>query len=117
MIYIQENNWKYFVLHQKVILGVPQRGVNPNKVDFQSSKHNMLWVDPMQKQSAQSDHPAGRKLPKCTKSAKSDHILDIFSGQGAQIELIPFALFQASPDRSSEYPQHSIQRTLKIIFF
>ena len=29
------------------------------------------------------------------KTAKSVHILDVFSGQGDQIELIPFALSQA----------------------
>ena len=56
----------------------------------------------MQKESAQSDHPVQRKLPKCSEilgyfeTTKSDHILDVFSGQGGQIELIPFALCQAS---------------------
>ena len=31
-----------------------------------------------------------------SKTAKSDHMLDVFSGLGDQIELIPFALIQAS---------------------
>ena len=45
------------------------------------------------------------------------HVLDVLSGQGDRIELIFFALFQASPDTSLEYPQHIILRTLKLHFF
>ena len=80
--------------------------------------------DPMQKESAKSDHPAGRKRPiraeilgYFAKSAKSDHIFDVFSGKGDRIDLISFAFFQASLDTSSEYPQHSISITLKFHFF
>jgi hypothetical protein len=68
--------------------------------------------DPMQKESARLDHPAGRKRPKraeilgyfsiFTNQQKSAHILDVFSGKGDRIELIPFELFQASPDTSLE---------------
>ena len=54
------------------------------------------------------------RLPK---SAKLNHILVVFSWQGDQIELIPFALFQASSDTSLEYPQRIILRTLKFLFF
>ena len=71
-------------------------------MEFQSSQHNML-PDPMQKESAQPITLLGenvQNVPKywdflgLPKSAKSDHILDVFSGQGDQIELIPFALSQ-----------------------
>ena len=41
---------------------------------------------------------------------------DVFSRQGDRIELIPFALCQASWDTSLEYPQHIIARTLKFHF-
>ena len=51
------------------------------------------------------------------KTAKFDHIFDVFSGQGNRIELIHFALSQASWDTSLDYPQHTIPRTLKIHFF
>ena len=50
------------------------------------------------------------------KTAKSDHILDVFSGQDDQIEPIPFALCQASQDTSLEYQQHIIPRTLNFHF-
>ena len=50
------------------------------------------------------------------KTAKSDHILDVFSGQGDRIEPIPFALCQASQDKSLEYQQHIIPRTLNFHF-
>jgi hypothetical protein len=46
-------------------------------------------------------------------TAKLDHILHVISGQGDQIELIPFAMSQASFD----YPQHIIPITLKVHFF
>jgi hypothetical protein len=74
----------------------------------------------MQKESAQSDHPAQRKRPEwCpilliwanTKISQYfgipifRHILDVFSQQGGPIELVPFALGQASLDTSVEYPQ------------
>ena len=52
--------------------------------------------DPMQKVSVQSDPPPGKKLPK---------LADILGYFGDRIELIPFALCQASPDTSLEYPQ------------
>ena len=42
---------------------------------------------------------------------------DVFSGQGDRIQLIPFALSQASRDTSLDYPQHIIPRTLKFHFF
>jgi hypothetical protein len=45
------------------------------------------------------------------------HILDVFSQQGCPIELISFALGQASIDTSVEYRQHIIPRTWKIILF
>ena len=38
------------------------------------------------------------------KTAKSDHILEVFLGQCCRNELIPFALSQASWDTSLEYP-------------
>ena len=44
-------------------------------------------------------------------------LLDVFSIQGDQNEPIPFALCQASWDKSVEYPQHIIPRTLKFHFF
>ena len=56
----------------------------------------------MQKESAQSDHPARRKRPKCGPILLFQNIqifmnvLDVFSGQGDLIELIPCALCQAS---------------------
>ena len=43
--------------------------------------------DSMKKESVRSDNPA---------TTKSDHIFDVFSGLGDRIELIPFALSQAS---------------------
>ena len=44
-------------------------------------------------------------------------VLNVFSQQGGLIELIPFALGQASLDTSLEYPKHIIPRTLKSTFF
>ena len=44
------------------------------------------------------------------------HVLDVFSGQSDQIELIPFALSRYSRDTSLDYPQHIIPRTLKYMF-
>jgi hypothetical protein len=55
------------------------------------------------------DHHAGRKRPKW-RFLWTRH-------KGDWIELIPFALFLASPDTSFAYPQHIIQRTLKFHFF
>ena len=46
-----------------------------------------------------------------------EHVLDVFSRQGDQIELIPFALSQAGCDTSLDYPQHIIPITLKFHFF
>jgi hypothetical protein len=43
--------------------------------------------------------------------------LDVFSGQGDQIEPIPFALSHASWDTSLDYPQRIITRSLKFHFF
>ena len=74
----------------------------------------------MQKESAQSDHPARRKRPKCGPILLFQNIqifmnvLDVFSGQGDLIELIPCALCQASRDTSLEYPHHIIPKTLKL---
>jgi hypothetical protein len=79
----------------------------------------------MQKKSDQSDHPVLRKRQKhsvlmeyltSAKTAKLDHILDIFSGQVDRIEPIPFTLCQASQDTSLEYQQHIIPRTLNFHF-
>jgi hypothetical protein len=73
----------------------------------------------MQKESAQSDQPARRKRPKCGPILLFQNIpifmnvLDVFSGEGDQMELIPFALCQASQDTSLEYPHCIIPRTLK----
>jgi hypothetical protein len=39
-----------------------------------------------------------------SKTAKSNHILDVFSEQGGQIELISFALSQVSRGVSLDYP-------------
>ena len=44
------------------------------------------------------------------------HVLDVFSQQVGPIELIPFALGKASPDKSLEYPQPNIPITLKFPF-
>ena len=38
------------------------------------------------------------------------HVLDVFSGQGGRIELIPFAMSQASWDTSLDYPHGAFQR-------
>ena len=68
----------------------------------------------MQKELTQSEHPTLRKRQKraemlviccCPKSAKFNHILDVFSSWGGRIKLIPFALSQASGDTSLDYPQ------------
>ena len=45
------------------------------------------------------------------------HVLDVFSVLHSWIELIPFALSQASGATSLDYPQHIIPITLKIHFF
>ena len=45
------------------------------------------------------------------------HILVIYSEQGTRIELIPFAMSQASRDTSLDYPQHIITKSLKIHLF
>ena len=73
----------------------------------------------MQKESAQPDHPAWRKCPKRGPILLFQNIpifmnvLDDFCRQGDRMELIPFALCQASRDTSLEYPHHIIPRTLK----
>ena len=51
------------------------------------------------------------------KWAKSDHIFDVFSSQDAWIKLIPFALYQASQDKSLEQPNEVVWNILKINFF
>ena len=72
----------------------------------------------IQKKLGQSDHPIERKRPKHSKfwgyfeTTKSDHVLEVFSGHSDRIELIPFALCQASQDTSLDYPQHIIAKTL-----
>jgi hypothetical protein len=72
----------------------------------------------MQKKLGQSDHPVERKRPKHSKfrgyfeTTKLDHVLEVFSGHGDRIELIPFALCQATQYTSLEYPQHIIARNL-----
>jgi hypothetical protein len=43
--------------------------------------------------------------------------LGVFSQHSGPIELIPFALVQASPGTSLEHPQHSISATLKFHYF
>ena len=73
----------------------------------------------MQKEMAQSDHPARRKHPKCGLKGtfkniqRFINILDVFSGQGNRIELISFPLCQASWDTSLEYPHQIFLRMLK----
>jgi hypothetical protein len=60
----------------------------------------------MQKESAQSDHPALRKHPKTDDLTDNQnmstfwHIMDIFSALSYTIELIPFSLSQAFLDTS-----------------
>ena len=78
----------------------------------------------MQKESAQSDHPAWRKLPKCDPilliwvNNKIFQYLDTFwTQQVGPIELIPFPLGEASADTSLEYPQLIILSTLNSNFF
>ena len=46
------------------------------------------------------------------KSAKAANFLDLFSGQGDRIELIPLTLFQTSSYTSLEYPQHIIPQQI-----
>ena len=41
--YIREHQ-ATICFHQKIVLGVPQGGVNHTKVEFQSSWNSMLWV-------------------------------------------------------------------------
>jgi hypothetical protein len=71
----------------------------------------------MQKKSGQSGYPVERKRPTHSKFwgyfeiTKSDHVLEVFSGHGDLIELIPFALCQASQYTSLEYPQQISART------
>ena len=78
--------------------------------------------DTMQKELAQSDHVRLRKRPKRGKNLPNSecqlkcHILDVFSAVCGRIELILFAMYQASCDTSVEYPQHIIPTTLKIHF-
>ena len=79
--------------------------------------------DSMQKESAQSDYQALRKRPKTDdlsdiqKMSTFWHIMDVFSALSYRIELIPFALRQASWDTSLEYPQHNFLRNLIFKFF
>ena len=78
--------------------------------------------DSLQKELAQSDHRALRKRPKRDKKlSKLEcllkwHVLDVFSALLGRIELILFAMSQASRETSLEYPQHIIPLTLKIHF-
>ena len=39
----REQSWESF-LHKEIILMVPQGGVSPKKVEFQTSLNNMFWV-------------------------------------------------------------------------
>ena len=39
----REQRWESF-LHKEIILRVPQGGVSPKKVEFQTSLNNMFWV-------------------------------------------------------------------------
>ena len=77
----------------------------------------------MQKESAQSDNSALRKRPKTDdlsdiqKMSTFWHIMDVFSALSYPIELIPFAMRQASWDTSLEYPQHNFPRNLIFKFF
>ena len=77
----------------------------------------------MQKESAQSDYPALRKRPKTDDMSDIQnmstfgHIMDVFSPLSYSIELIPFAMSQASLDTSLEYHQHGFLRSSKIKFF
>ena len=79
--------------------------------------------DSLQKESAQSDYPALRKRPKTDDLSDIQnmstflHIMDVFSLLSYPIELIPFAMSQASLDTSLEYPQHGFLRNSKIEFF
>ena len=69
----------------------------------------------MQNKLGQSDHPVARKHSTFWgyfETTKSDHVLEVFSGHIDRIELIPFALCQASQYTSLEYPQHIVARTL-----
>ena len=76
--------------------------------------------DSMQKESAQSDHPALRKRPKTDDLTNIQnmstfrHIMNVFSVLSYPIELIPFALSQTFWDTSLEYPQHDFLRNSKI---
>jgi hypothetical protein len=80
----------------------------------------------MQKESAQSNGPAGRKHPKhaqilgyfgvCPNQQNWTEFWTL-SRAGDRIELIPFASIKASQGTSLENPQHIIPRTLKIQYF
>ena len=68
--------------------------------------------DTMQKKSVKTDHTVQRKRPKHARkwlfyamSIIFWHVLDVFSAPGCRIELIPFALGQATQGTSLEYPQ------------
>ena len=75
-----------------------------------------------QKDLIQSDHPVPRKRPKrapywgFSKWWLTDHILDVFSGLGGRIELIPSWAVYTSPDASLEYPQRVFWNGKKIKF-
>jgi hypothetical protein len=64
--------------------------------------------DSMQKESAQSDHPALRKRPKTDDLTDIQnmssflHIMNIFSALSYPIMLIPFSLSQASLDTNRQ---------------
>ena len=62
----------------------------------------------VQKELIQSDHPVPRKHPKSgpwttiLKIPNIEHVLDVFSGLGGPIKLIPFGAVRASHDASLE---------------
>ena len=56
-------------------------------------------------------------LDNCQNIPSFTHILDVFSGLRNRIELIPFALSQASRDTSLDYPQGVVWRQQIFTYF
>ena len=85
-----------------IFLGVPQEGVNLKKWNFKGLR---IICCGYSKRVSQDAWNIGKVIswirsPILVKTAELDHILDIFSKLRDRIDLISFALFQASPDTS-----------------
>ena len=72
-------------------------------LNFQSTRNYMLWAQCKRNQLnpitlSRENVQNVQEILGNFETTKSDHILDVFSGQVYRIELIPFALCQASRD-------------------